>query len=187
MKERFIKIKTDAIPGALLSILLGVFLLIWPGVAISLLGEILAVGLILAGLFSLLGYAGKQGRSSYGVVFGVIALVIGIWMFARPYKLAELIPVILGLVVLVHGVRDLKMASSARENGDAGWWISFGLGVVSIVFGLICIVKAFSMAQMAFRLIGLMMLYDGISDMLIIRKTKQYSKKDPVDSDFREI
>lgn len=186
-------IKTEAGPGAVVSALLGLFLLLCPGIAAGLLGEILAAGLILAGLISLLAYSrtGKishTGRNRSGAgVFGIVALVIGIWMLSRPYKLAELIPVVLGIIVLWHGIRELKIVSAARKQGDPRWWISFCLGAASIVFGLICIGNAFSMTKLALRVVGAILLYDGISGMLIIRKTEPYRKTDPVDSDFHEI
>ena len=57
------------------------------------------------------------------------------------------------------------------------------LGAVSILFGVICICNAFGIAKLTMVLIGLMLIYDGVTDMLIVSRGHR-AEKNVLDADI---
>lgn len=55
------------------------------------------------------------------------------------------------------------------------------MAVLNIVLGVLCIGNAFGLVEIGMMLIGIMLIYDGISDMFIVHKVNK-AAKDVVDS-----
>lgn len=193
MKDLLKRIKADTILTAVLYIVLGVFLIIWSDKAVVLLGRIVAIILIVVGLVNMIHYiAERDSKHAYASSLGIIALLVGIWLFIKPASAAMLIPIILGVIMLIDGVQDLRMAMEARANNGSRWGASLAMGIFSMLFGVLCILNAFGVVKLVFKVIGVMLVYNGISDLIIVVKTvravKEYSQEqNAVDSDFHEV
>lgn len=193
MKEKMKQIKMDTILTAVLYIVLGVVLFIWSDKAILLLGRVIAIVLIVVGLINLTHYIReRQQRYAYSSTLGIISLLVGIWMFVQPQSAAKLIPIVLGVVMIIDGIEDIRLSAEAKTNMGSRWGASVGMGIVSIVFGVVCILNAFGVVNLVFKGIGLMLIYNGITDLIIVYKTVQAVKtyeqeRSAVDSEFREV
>ena len=51
------------------------------------------------------------------------------------------------------------------------------MAILNIVLGILCICYAFGLVKLGMILIGIMLIYDGISDMFIIHKVNKASKE----------
>ena len=84
------------------------------------------------------------------------------------------------------------MASEAKQNGSDRWIILFLLALLNCVFGVVCICDSFGIVSVAVRILGIALIYDGISNMIIVYHTVQAvryaaQKIAPIDVDAREI
>lgn len=68
------------------------------------------------------------------------------------------------------------MAWETKQNGYEKWWSAMLLGIVSLAFGVICIVNAFGVVSLAMKFIGVALAYDGISDLWIVSRTAKAAK-----------
>ena len=84
MKETLKRIKADVILSALLCVALGVVLIIWSDETISAICMLLAFGLIVMGVVNLVGYFTNHRLTSFNGMLGLILVLVGIWLFARP-------------------------------------------------------------------------------------------------------
>ena len=57
------------------------------------------------------------------------------------------------------------------------------MAIVNIVLGVLCICNAFGLVKIGLILIGLMLIFDGVTDMFIVHKVNRASK-DVVDSNI---
>ena len=57
------------------------------------------------------------------------------------------------------------------------------MGIFNIVLGVLCICNAFGLVKIGLILIGLMLIFDGLSDMFIVHKVNR-ATKDVVDTDI---
>ena len=176
MKETLKRIKADIIVSALLCIALGIVLLVWPAETIDVFCKILAVGLIIMGGVDIASYFMNRSIHPFAGALGLIVLLIGIWIFLRPESIVSLIPIVIGVILCVHGIQDLKLAIETKRNGYEKWWSMLIIAAVSLVFGVLCIVNAFGMVKLALQFIGIALIYDGISDLWVANRAVHAAK-----------
>lgn len=182
MKEKWKNLKIDVTLSAVLAILIGVLFVVWPGQITLVFARIIAVAVIVAGAVLLVGRVTDTPVNFWGVIGSAIVLLVGIWLFISPHIIASLLPIVIGVLLVVHGVQDLTMAAEAKRYQANRWWIAAAMGAVSIVFGIVCICNAFSLVKLTMVLIGVMLIYDGVSDMFIVYKVNR-AAKNVVDSE----
>ena len=178
--------------SAVLCIALGVVLIVWPGETIDIVCKVLAAGLIILGGVELFSYITNRNGYMFTGILGLIVLIIGVWIFLKPSSIVSLVPIVIGVILAVHGVQDVKMALESKNGGYDRWWIMLIIAIISIAFGVLCIVNAFGMVKLAMQCVGAAMIYDGISNLWVVTKTVRTVKDmeqeaKAVDVDYKEI
>ncbi len=191
MKEFFKKLRIAAYLSAVLTIALGGILVAWPMEVTGLICRILGVLLVIMGAVYIFGYF-VESRGMLSITGGLMFLLLGVWIFITPQSIATLVPIVIGVVLLVHSLRDFQMASEAKQSGSERWGLLFLLALLNCVFGVICICDSFGVVSLAVRMLGIALVYDGISNMIIVYHTAQAikyaaEKIEPIDVDAHEI
>ena len=175
MKEKWKNLRIDVTFTAVLAVLLGVLFVVWPGQITIFFSRILAAAVMIAGAVLFLGRITARPVSLWSVIGSGILFLVGLWLFLSPTIIASIIPIVIGVFLLVHGIQDVVMAAELRQYE--------ALGAVSILFGVICICNAFGIAKLTMVLIGLMLIYDGVTDMLIVSRVHR-AEKNVLDADI---
>ena len=170
MKESIKQYKMEMVFVALLCTVLGIVLAAWPEATIDLLCKIFAAAIIIMGIVQITSYLVKRDGYPVSAILGVIVLLVGVWIFLQPHKLVSFVPIVIGVILVVHGLQDLQIALETKRNGYIRWWIMTIIAVLSILFGIVCIINAFGMVALTFRIIGIALIYDGLSDLWIALK-----------------
>lgn len=192
MKDTLKKIKADVILSALVCVALGVVLLIWPSETIDIFCKVLAAGLVIIGVMNIVNYFRNRSMHPFGGVLGVIVVIVGVWVFVRPESLVSLVPIVIGVILCVHGIQDVKLALETKENGYEKWWSMLIIAAISILFGGLCIVKAFGVVTLALQFIGIGLIYDGISDLWIASRAikaanRMKQEAEALDVPYKEV
>ncbi len=166
MKGFFQRLRIAAYLSAILTIALGGILIAWPMEVTGLICRILGALLVVMGAVYIFGYF-VEGRGMLSITGGLIFL-------------------------LLDSLRDFQMASDAKNNGSERWGMLFLLALLNCVFGVICICDSFGVVSLAVRMLGIALVYDGISNMIIVWHTVQAiryaaEKIEPVDVDAHEV
>lgn len=177
MKDFLRQIKADFLLSSLLCILLGVVFIVWREATINAIGMIMAILLIIVGVVYIGSYFLKIVSHGISVVVGAVIVIIGIWILLQPSIIVSLIPIVIGVVLVAHGIRDLKESLDAKRYGYESWGVGIVLAVISIAFGVICIVDAFGVLEVASVLIGIALIYNGISNMWIASRVYKAAKR----------
>lgn len=191
MKDFFKAIKADYLLSSILCIALGIIFIILRGGVIELLGSVLAIAMIVIGAVYLGSFFLNFLTNGFSVLLGVLILAVGIWFLLQPAVIVSLIPIVIGVLLLFHGVRAIKEILDARKFGYSAWGAGLILAVVSIVCGLICVFDAFGVMEKAVILVGIILIFNGASNLWITLSSshaeKEYHKyHDPIDRTFRE-
>ena len=157
MKETLKRIKADVILSAILCVALGVILMIWPTQVTKVLCYILAAILCVMGIGHIISYMRNKLESRLGLATGIALVILGVW-----------IPVVIGVVLLMHGLEDLRMTIEAKQNGDTAWGILLLITILNFAFGILLIWKAIEMVQIAMVIVGIALIYDGLSDLFVV-------------------
>ena len=174
MKEKIKSFRLNITIPALFTIAIGVLLLIFPEESLVTIARIIAAVIILSGAFIVVNQIYERGfNNALGIAVGVILALIGIWLFSDPYKIVSSIPIAIGVILVIHGVQDLTMAIEAARAHASNSWIAFVLALFNIFLGIICIADAFNIVSLATRIIGFMLIWDGITDFGIVHSVRK--------------
>ena len=110
-------------------------------------------------------------------VVGIILAVLGGWVILNPGILIMVIPVVIGVIVTVHGVHNLIQALELFKNQYSKWWVALLLGMVTVGLGILLIFNPFEAVNTAIMLIGIFLIYDGISDLWIISRISKTARE----------
>ena len=191
MKELFQKLRIAAYLSAVLTIALGGILIAWPIEVTGLICRVLGALLVVMGAVYIFGYI-IEGRGILTVAGGLLFLLLGVWIFITPGSIATLVPIVIGVVLLVHSLRDFSMAAEAKQHGSSRWMMLFLLALLNCVFGVVCICDSFGVISVAVRMLGIALVYDGISNMIIVFHTVRAvryaaEKIAPIDVEAHEV
>ncbi|MDE7017659.1 MAG: DUF308 domain-containing protein [Lachnospiraceae bacterium] len=179
--ERILKkIKTNVLISALLCIALGIVLVVWPGMSVQVVCMAIGAVLILNGISRLANFIfGRDGSlfSQMNLVMGIIITVIGVWILFQPSKIIAMIPILVGIIIIIHGINNLQQAVSLCQSRYDKWWIALLLGLVTVGFGILLICNPFKAIDTLVMFIGIFMIYDGISDIWIVSKVSHNAKQ----------
>ena len=166
---------------ALGSLILGVLLLIWPGSALRTAAYATGIVVMAGGIASILAHFRGRGRrlagplfSGFNLLMGIIVTLVGGWIFTNPEDFASIIPTALGYLIVISGIINLLETFSLSRARYKKWWVSLLAAVVTICMGLLLINHAFGIALTMVRLAGIFLLFNGISDIVILRRVDQY-------------
>ena len=192
------RIKANALFSAILYILLGLVLLLWPERSTSALCLLLGAVLVLCGLSDIFKFLRNRDGTLYSaahLLTGVILAAVGVWLMARPTLIAVIIPRIIGVLICFHGISNLGGALTLRKNQSARWGAAASLGTVTLALGLLLVLAPFEAFTTVVRIIGAVLIYDGVSDIWISTQVTQAIKqaekaadaqRDAVDVEFRD-
>jgi uncharacterized membrane protein HdeD (DUF308 family) len=151
----------------IISIIAGVFALVWPGVTILALVIILGIEILIWGVLLVVNaFRSGQGRV-LAVVFGVLALIAGTSLFLQPMRNLPALLIVLSLFWVVGGL--IESIESVVERGPGWGWelvsglLSIGAGVVAIVWPGITLFVIAVVAGVWMIMIGLMRLFAAFS------------------------
>lgn len=189
------KIKTNVIVSAFICIALGVILVFWPGLSVKVVCMAIGAVLVINGISRLLNFIfGRDGSvfSQMNLVMGIIITVIGGWILLQPGTIIAMIPILVGIIIVIHGINNLQQSVSLCQNRYDKWWIALLLGIITIGFGVLLVFNPFAAVDTLIRFIGLFLIYDGASDIWIMsrvsRNVKQARQKmDALTVDGKEI
>ena len=191
MKEFLRRIKADFLLSSVLCILLGVVFIIWNNGVLNVIGSVLAIGMIVIGVVYLGSFFLSIVTNGLSVVMGILVLAVGIWFLADPAVIMSLIPIVIGVVLLFHGIRGIKETIEAKKYGFDAWGANLILAIISVILGFFCVFDAFGMVEKATIVVGIILIYNGVSNIWIAgtatHAAKDYARRNgTVDVNFVE-
>lgn len=173
------KLKTNVVISAVLCILLGIVLVVWPDLSMQIVCTAIGAVLLIGGGIRLAVYFTMRDGSLYAqlnLIMGIILAVVGIWILLQPDKVLAIIPIIVGIVIVLHGVNNLQQTMTLYKEKYEKWWVALILGILTVGFGVLLICRPFEALETAVMLIGIFLIYDGISDIWIVSRIYRVAK-----------
>lgn len=191
MRNFFVKKKLDVGLSAIMCLAIGIVVLIWPATTTKILCWILAAVLFVMGIGRIAAYLIDRSRSQLGLAAGIILVVLGIWIAVRPLNFAKIFPIIIGVVLLMHGLEDLKLSMEIKEHKDSSWCGVLIIALINFILGVILVWKAMEAVEIAVMLVGCALIYDGLTDLFVVYRVNRAMKyadevTDVIDVEARE-
>ena len=150
-------------------ILLGLILLLIPGVATSVLFNGIGAVCILIGLVHAVKYFTLNAREaviSNDMALGLAWIVGGLSVIIFKGLLVSLLPSLFGLVILVGGVIKIQSTMGFKRMNSGRWYWELICAAVSVVLGILILANPFSTALLMMRVIGISLLIEGGMDLV---------------------
>ena len=169
---KFLKsIKYNLLSSAILCVLLGIVLLVYPDTSITVVCRVVGAIVLITGL----GFVGsylRVGRTRWfgkiELVFGSIFAILGGFVMLYPLGIVSIVPLVFGILLVYHGIANMKQALELRQYKDKGWWLPVLIAATTIVLGVIIMRNPFGTIEMLMRIIGICILYDGLMNTMLV-------------------
>lgn len=171
VKEKLKDLRSSSVLPALLCVVYGIVLIIWPDISSNFICYAIGAAIMLVGVIFVIRYIRKDlVRDFYrkDLVIGLIAISLGLVALLRVELIKGLIPTILGIVVLFSGIVKLQNAIDMFRMQYTYWYIILILALLNVGFGILLILEPIWIVDIVFILIGCGLVYSGISDLLTL-------------------
>lgn len=173
----FQNLRLSAAANPVLLMLAGLMFLINPVGSSTLILSIAGVAVFLSGASDLLRYFTSGGYSGFvhgSLLTGLVKAVLGLFLFTRPGALLSLFSYVVAVFVLVSGISSLENAMELRRFGARGWLVNAIVAVLVLLYGVSILLRPFGAASAALSLVGLVMLAEGVMDLLAVNRMGRF-------------
>lgn len=186
MLELLKEAKKNMILLAVSCIILGLVLVVYPKVSGVVMCYLIGGFALVYGLVHLIAYIRARlpmMSYRYDLVQGIFGMAMGIYILMYPQTLIELLPVVLGLIVLVDSIVKIQHAWDLKRLGYEQWWIVLIGALAMIVLGFLMINYPFTAYLSIVMFTGMSLIVNGVVDLvtIIILNNKLKSFKDTVE------
>ena len=169
--------------SAVICVILGIVLLVWPGQSTQVVCMVLGIVLGGFGLIQIILYLATKEKTMVShsmMMLGVVLAVIGGWIVLKPETSIKAVPMIVGILIVIHGFHNAVQAIDLKKMQYDNWWVALLLSLLTVALGVVLICNPFTIVDTVVRIIGAFLVYDGLSDMWILSrvfKTKKNREK----------
>ena len=159
---------------ALVTVALGLSLIIWTEEAIRIICLAAGILMIAYGLYEIIRYFSGSNQDIFrrGIVSGVLTAGFGLICILDPVQVGNLIGILIGIGLLVDALFKLQCGlNMIRLKFRYGWLITL-LGGAALAMAALTI----SMPKMALIWPGIMLLIDGIADIVTLIMLRRWQK-----------
>ncbi len=178
MKQAMKAIRFDIYVSAIMSLVLGILFVVFPVESGSVISVFSGIMILIFALFMLIGaIANRMGLSVPAIILAILLGAIGIWIIVNPLKFAVIVYIAVGVMLAVHGIQSIVSAFSVKSMGVKTWWLMLIVGILSVIFGFYCIFCSFGAFVAASVIVGVMLILDAISTVIVAIRVSKYQKK----------
>lgn len=182
VSDRFKRNLAASIVNGLIMIVVGLFIYLFPDLTKRIISGIIGGLLVLTSVFLISKYINRKGAKlySYNLLFGLIFLCLGTIMIIFPNLVFNNLVIFLGLYLILLGAVKISYGIWFKVGSDDSWLITFTVGIILILFGLILISNPFETILTITQVIGLFLILTGVievvNNILVYKKTKDITK-----------
>ncbi len=171
MKLFFRNFRFPMLLVSLLCMAVGVALLLWPEQAQNVFCYAFGALLVLSGILEAAVYlAGEKKGFMQTIMFlgGIVAVIAGVSILFRPSWVFTLAIIALGVVLLYHGVMDIKYAFDLKGYHAGSWGAVLICGLLTCALGVLILVNPFDKLSSLLFVVAAGFIFDGITDFFTV-------------------
>ena len=173
---------------AILYIVLGLILCIFPSLTANVICYILAGIAVVVGIINLVIYFKKDVVDTvyrYDFVNGVMFIVIGVILFIKASLVLTLIPMLMGILILGNGVVKMQHAIDLKRFDFSGWIYVLIISLLCLSVGFLLVLQPQFIINAIIVILGVSFIFCGVTDLItffmLSKQAKNY-EKNTVDS-----
>ena len=162
------KIKPTAAFYGLICVIIGIIDLVNPEKMLNIIAYALGISAIVCGLIFVIVYMArdvKYNLANNDFLSGLVAVVVGIVILLKWQQFMELLPIVLGVLIIVSGCIKLQDAIDLKKLDHPAFLMMLILALVFIIFGSILVANPFKSEILLMRIIGVSLIISGMTDL----------------------
>ena len=162
------KLKPTAAFYGLICVIIGIIDLVNPEKMLNIIAYALGISAIICGLIFIIVYVArdvKYNLNNNDFLSGLIAVVIGIVILIKWQQFMELVPIVLGVLIIVSGCIKLQDAIDLKKLDHPAFLMMLIVAIVFIIFGSILVANPFKSEIILMRIIGVSLIVAGMTDL----------------------
>lgn len=169
MEEKMMnKSKIVAFITSLALVVLGLFMVIWPGESLDVLSKglsylVIAIGAVFVVMYLLAG--ADRAKSQWELICGVAAILLGLFVVPRLSVVLSVIPFLAGVLVVCSGIAKLFHALEYKRLGYKTWKLAMAVAVLAVVLGGAAMLYPFETVEFGVRIVGIVLLFDNFANV----------------------
>ena len=181
MKEFFRKTTTSIIVSSVVAFIIGLIMAVVPKMSLDVMGIVLGVYIMIHGITLIgLNFATHSVYVPfYGIMSGLLSIIVGILLVAMPNIMSTIFAIALGIWIILSSINVISIAITVKQR-VSNWGLWLLLGVIDLICGIIILFNPFASSISIVMLGGIIiMIHSVISivDMIMIRNDAKEVEK----------
>lgn len=118
---------------------------------------------------------GLSGRADFAA--GALEAIVGLLLLSRPNALVELVPVLLGVMVLVNSVFQIQVSLELKKLTYTGWWHHLAVALICAAVSVAMMFNPFRSYEVLSVILGAAFVVDGAADLWTALYVRRKLKK----------
>lgn len=169
-------LKKFSISTIIVSAVLGVLFIAFPGKCIQYISLFVGAALIVIGAVAVVTYL-LDRNTILPLILGIIVLVTGIVICAKYRQIISIIVVIFGIFILISGLVDFVASFKSIAILRLSGWFTLVLSVITIILGIVAITKSAALTDSIVRFIGAALIIYAVLDLVSFIQVNAMAKK----------
>ena len=173
MKELFKKTATSIIISSIAAFIIGLIMVVAPGVSLQTMGIVAGIYIIIHGivLMALAFSTHTIYTPFFGVMSGLLSIILGVVLVSMPSILPVIFTIALGIWIILSSINVISIAITVKKE-YSNWCLLLLLGIIDLICGIIILFNSFASLISLVVLSGVIIMVHSIVnivDMIIIR------------------
>jgi len=177
---QFRMIKWNSNINAIIFLILGLLLLIYPIESLNIGGYLIASILMLSGLSYIIRIIQNKGIETNGdiiyLIVSVLFIALSISIFVDPTWIIRMINVLVGIILIVNSIMNLINLFKYKKDRTTTWWIYTVLTSIIFVLGVVVIINPLFLVNIITRLEGATLIINSLMTLLLTRRISKLLK-----------
>ena len=169
--------------SSLIYILMGLALIMKPGLVEDAFCYILAAAAILMGIVKLIAYMATKvetriAEDTNGFAVGISLILLGLFVLMKSTMFVLLVPFVLGFMITFKGIEGIQNVLNLKKFGFGYRKGVMAVSVIIVIFGIVVMVNPFSTLKVLLVMLGIGLLASGVFDLLADMEFTRTLKKE---------
>lgn len=163
---------------AIIELVFGAFLIIYPSISAQILTIILGAILAGVGVFNIISFLmNKNASFRQGILSGVISAALGVAFIAQAESVLNVTSIILGVFVIFEGLTSCKRSIIMKRLDFEKWFVPLIIALVACVLGTLILIFPNFFGEAIMIIVGILLVIEAIlgiwSIIFILRLRKK--------------
>ena len=155
------KYERESILISVLLIIVSLFLIAKPGIAVSTVVTLFAIVFLVDGIINIIAYMMEDVEIkaySNELIMGILLVILGLIILLNQPLFISILPIMIGLWIFIKSIMKLQLAINLKSAVAERWGLLLVSSILMAILGVLIIVNPFEAILTLTRFIGIIML-----------------------------